>query len=234
MGSAELAPLIRKCGVKAEVAELPFGDFCFDGQGPDGRSVCIGVERKTLHDMLACIGDHRYAAHQLPGMRSLYDTSILIVEGSWRPHEDGFLMELFRGTSWGYCQQGRNKVMYQKLRRYLFSVSFSGVIVLYSRDPQQTAYDLCELFHWFSKPWHEHMSMLEMQNLVLPTLNGKPSLVREWAARLSGIGTKKSEAAEKLFKRPIDLALAPQKKWMEIEGIGLKTAIQIVREIQGG
>jgi ERCC4-type nuclease len=232
VGSAELVPLIRKVGVLSEVGDLPFGDFTFDGRGPAG-DLCIGVERKTLHDMLACIDDARYSAHQLPGMKSLYDVSYLIVEGSWRPQESGLLMELFRGTTWGYCKQGPSRIMYHKLRRYLFSVSLAGVNVIYTSSPFHTAYDLCELFHYYQKPWDQHTAMIEMQSICIPTLNGKPSLVRRWAHELAGIGTKQSEEISRVFKLPGDMAIATEAEWKEIDGIGPKKAKSIWREIWG-
>jgi ERCC4-type nuclease len=96
---------LAKLGVKAEKADLQFGDFAFEGNGPDG-TISIGVERKTLHDLLNCIDDARYAGHQRVGMKQMYTISYLLVEGHWRAHDpSGILMEGFNaGTTWGLLQ----------------------------------------------------------------------------------------------------------------------------------
>lgn len=233
-GSKELLPLIKRAGVQAELTSLSYGDFCFEGHGPEG-TLTVGVERKTLHDMMTCIDDARYSGHQRIGMKGMYDVSVLMVEGHWRPHEpQGFLMEGFNGgLSWGYFRARQQKAAYSKLYRYLLSVSLSGVIVSHSRDQWQTAYNVCEMFHYFSKPWDKHTSLMEMHRLVLPTLNRKPSLVRKWAADLDGIGTKLSEFAERQFKKPIQLATADESEWLRVPGVGVKTAQQIYKEIHG-
>src|SRR5512140_926633 len=133
IGSKELCPIIRRLGVPCELTQLEYGDAAMEGNGKGGK-VVIGIERKTLHDMLHCIDDARYASHQRPGMARMYDVSILLIEGTWRPHENGLLMELFRGTQWGECRYRSSRVMYSKLYRYLLSVALSGVIITYTRD----------------------------------------------------------------------------------------------------
>lgn len=231
-GSKELLPLILKNNVKAEIAELPFGDFCFDGNGPRG-TISVGVERKTLHDMLACVEDSRYAAHQRPGMAQMYDKQFLFIEGAWKPHEDGLLMEGFSGNSWGFCKFSSRKTMYYKLFRYLLSVSMSGVIVIQCRDMFHTAYNICEVYQYFQKRWEDHTSMLQTQTLNIPSLTGKPSLVRRWAAELTGIGTKHSMDADRIFKTPLALANSDESDWMRLPGVGAASAMRIVREIMG-
>lgn len=225
---------INRIGVKAEQADLQYGDAMFEGRGPLG-TIAVGIERKSLHDMLTCIDDARYSAHQRIGMKQMYTVSALMVEGHWKPHDpQGLLMEGFHGgASWGYCSHGRSRTMYAKLYRYLISVALSGVIVSYSRDVWHTAFNICEWYHYFEKPWTGHTSLQELQKIAIPTLNAKPNLVRKWAADIEGIGTKLSEDAAKLFKKPITLANADESEWLRIPGIGVKSAQQIVREIWG-
>lgn len=235
--SAELKPYISALGIPCEVSPLPFGDACFEGCGPEGR-IGVGIERKKLHDMLGCIDDARYTGHQRIGMKSMYQVSILLLEGLWIPHDrTGVLMEGFfdRGGKlcWCECKYRAGRVMYSKLRRYLYSVSLSGVQVCYTRNLLHSAYDIHEWYHYFQKPWHTHTSLLEMQKFHIPTLNAKPSLVRMWANDLGDVGIVKSEAAERLFRKPITLANADETDWMKIPGIGVKTAQSIVRQVWG-
>lgn len=232
-GSHELIPYITKHGVKSEKADLVYGDFAFEGNGPKGP-ILIGVERKTLHDMLMCIDTAHYSGKQLVGMKKMYGYSFLLLEGVWRPHDsEGWLMESVNDSQFFYCKQTSTRVLYSKLRRYLISVGLAGVQVIYSRDMRQTGYDLCELFHYFQKSWNKHTSLIEMHKLNIAQLSGKPSVTRRWAESLEGIGSTHGMDAERVFKRPIDLAQATEREWLRIPGIGPKTARKIVREIHG-
>lgn len=234
VGSQELETPLKRLGVPVEKTQLEFGDAAFEGNGPHG-TINIGIERKTLHDMLNCIDDHRYSEHQLPGMKRHYDVSVLLIEGHWRPHDpQGFLMEGFhQGVSWGYCRPRGRQIMYHKLYRYLVSVRLAGVIVDTTRDLFHTAYNIHEWFHYFQKPWTGHTSLLETQKVTIPTLRHKPKLVRLWAADLEGVGMKMSELAEKQFKTGLALATAGESEWLRIPGIGVKKAQSIVKEIMG-
>ncbi len=213
---------------------LEFADAAFEGNGPHGR-IMIGIERKTLHDMLACIDDARYSAHQKPGMAQMYAKSFLLVEGMWKPHDpEGWLMEGFQGgTSWGLCRYRSQRTLYSKLYRYLLSVSLSGVIITFSRDLVQTAWNICEIYQYFQKRWDNHTALIQTQTLNIPDFNRKPSLVRRWAAELEGIGVKYSMEAERMFKRPIALANSDEMDWLSLKGVGPKTALGIIREIRG-
>src|SRR5229473_7700773 len=103
IGSVELIPYIKRNHIQAEKIRLEYGDVCMEGNGPKGK-ISIGVERKRLHDILACIDDGRYNQQRV-GMREMYDVSFLLVEGIWKPHEDGTLYEGFNGGSiFGPCK----------------------------------------------------------------------------------------------------------------------------------
>lgn len=239
VGSWELKALIEKQGVHCESSFLESGDACFEGQGPHGLTG-VGIERKRLRDMLDCINDGRYNEQRVL-MSKRYSFSFLIVEGYWKPDiRSGILLRGLpqpNGTvvwtdQWG---QGMSRQMYYKLRRYLFSVALSGVFVLYTRDVAHTAYDICECFHYFQKPWQDHKSMLSLhqRTLTIPTLNRRASLTRRWAFELGGVGMQYSEDAERIFRTPRLLANSEEQDWMKVPGIGPKTAIEIVKEIGG-
>lgn len=229
----KLVEYINRIGVPCEKNSLEFGDAAFEGNGPRGR-IMIGVERKTLHDALHCIDDGRISGKQRIGMLQMYEKSFLMLEGAWKPHDpDGTLMEGFNGMSWGQCRYRSQRVMYSKLYRYLLSLSLSGVIVTYSRDLWHTAFNICEIYHYFQKPWDQHTSMLQTQQLAIPSLTGKPSVTRGWATWLTGVGVKLSIDAEKLFRKPRVLANANVEDWQKLHGIGRRTAEQIVKEIIG-
>lgn len=228
-----MVDIIKRLGVPAELNDLQYGDAAFEGRGPEG-TIAVGIERKALHDLLHCIDNAKLSGHQLIGMKHMYAVRVVLVEGHFKPHEQGWLMEGFNGgTSWGYCKPGGQRVLYSKLYRYLISLQLSGALVIFSRDIFTTCYNIVEWYHYFQKPWGAHTSLLEMQKVAVPSLNFKPSLVRRWANELPNIGLKISELAERHFKSPIKLAQADESEWLRIPGVGVKTAQQIVREIQG-
>lgn len=233
IGSVELIPYIQRVGAKVERSSLEYGDCCFEGNGPNGK-ICIGVERKKMGDLLNCIDDSRYSAHQLPGMASMYNKSILIVEGVWKPDTvTGYLMEFVTTLTWRPYRQRSQMTRYSKLFRYMLSIQLSGIVVIVSRDIEQTAYNIYEMFSYFQKPWDQHTSLLEMQKLNIPSLTGRPSLVQRWAAEIDGIGVKHSQDALKIFKTPYDLARSDETEWIKLPGIGAKLALSIIKQIHG-
>lgn len=228
---AELLDRLRSVGMQCDKGDLEYGDVAFEGHGPKGKSL-IGIERKRLHDMLNCIDSARFSAHQMVGLKNMYSFYFLLVEGMWKPHEPkGILMEGYGGDRWGALRYRSQEVLYSKLRRYLLSVQLSGVPVLYTRDTYQTAVDIKEVFHYFQKPWQKHTSLMALQQVALPTLAGKPTLLRRWAHELDGIGEVHSEAAENIFTSALDMALSSPEEWMQIHGIGRQTAESVVGQI---
>lgn len=234
--SSQLVTYLRAQGVVADKATLEYGDVCFEGRGPQG-SCLIGVERKTLHDMLTCIQDGRYNQQRI-GMSRTYAYSFLALEGYWRPKEDGFLMEGFQaGTSWGYCRPRGRNIAHAELYNYLVGVALSGVIITHSRDLQHTAINISNIFNYFQKKWNQHTSLLEIHKPKLPAMSLNiqqfPTLTRRWAADIDGVGSKYSIEAEELFKTPIRLATSDELDWVRIGNIGAATAKKIVKQIQG-
>lgn len=238
-GSEELRILIRRYGVECQGQKLPYADLAFEGQGPRGQ-VTMGIERKRIRDLLDCIQNSRYN-DQRRGMTRMYQQfNHLIVEGLWKPSEDGLLLQgienkdykTFWTPEWG---PGMRRVMYATFRRFLFSVMHSGVLVMFTRDVKHTAFETAELYRYYQKPWHKHESQLAFHDTYqqIPTLDREPSLVRKWAYALDGIGMHHSADAERLFKTPYELATSQETDWMRIEGVGAPTAVDIIKQIEG-
>jgi ERCC4-type nuclease len=231
VGSREMLPFIQRFSCPSQIAELQFGDACFEGNGPLGK-ISMGIERKALSDMLNCIDDSRYAAFQKPGMKAMYERSILVIEGVWKPDtSSGYLLECVAALSWRPYKYRMQMVRYSKLFRYLLTVQLTGVIVICTRNIEETSYIICEMYHYFQKKWDDHTSMLETQKLNIPELRGRPSLMRRWAAELSGVGVKLSMAAEKSFDSAYKLANADEVDWVRVPGISVKLAREIYEEI---
>ena len=147
------------------------------------------------------------------------------------PRTDGFMMESKDGIKWWLCRPHGMPVKYSKLRRYLISIRYSGMYVIFTRNLWHTAYDICEEYWYHQKG--DHTSLLEVPKLAIPQMNFRPSLTRMWANDINGIGVKLGMDAERLFKKPKILANADESEWMRIPGIGAKTALDIVGQING-
>lgn len=246
VGSKELRGPILSLGVSCESISLQFADAAFEGNGPSG-TMLVGIERKTLHDILDCIESARYNQQRL-GMGRTYQVSMLVIEGLWKPREDGILMEGFRDykaerglrlagkngevIAWTDLKQGGGKVMYSKLYRYLQSVSHGGVIVKFTRDLNHTAFNICEDFHYYQKRWKDHRSLMDIHIPQIPSLKLRPSLRRLWAFHCPGVGMVGSESAEKYFPTAHALAVADEGQWVRA-GIRVGDAQEIVRRIRG-
>jgi ERCC4-type nuclease len=217
---------------------MEYGDAMFEGNGPGGV-VLIGIERKTLGDMLQCVEDARYASHQLPGMKMLYSKSYLSLEGLWAPgttmeYSDKLMVGYRNGSSWGPFKQGNGRTpMYAKLFRYLLSVGLAGVTITQSLNLWHTAYNICEIFAYYQKPWKSHTSLQEVQKVSLPVMFGKPSLTMRWASDIEDVGVIMAAQAEAKFKTPFALATSEEMDWLTLEGMGVPRARRIIREIRG-
>ena len=249
VGSFELQSLIQRQGIRCDKVHLDSADACFEGMGPEGQ-VLIGVERKKVQEALDCIDTGRLGGFQLPKMRRIYRFSFVIIEGVWKPDpRQGFLLREFVKDGkvfWGDQGFG-GRVMYHKLRRYLFSLTMAGAHVILTRDIVHTAYDICELYHWFQKDWRKHTSMETLYTghawdvqpkqseelVMIPTIDRRPSLPRLWGAGIDGIGVKLSADVERVFKTGRQLANADEAEWMNVPGVGMKMAADIVGQITG-
>lgn len=228
----EIILTLNRLGVDSQQSDLLHGDAAFEGKGPDG-DILIGVERKTLHDLLNCICDGRLNEQRI-GMKHMYALSFLMVEGHWKPHDgNGALMEGFNGgVSWGYCKH-RAHMPYESVYNYLASMALAGMIVTYSRDLFHTCYNIRCLFRYFQKRWDDHLAGRELHKVAIPTMNARAPLVLKWATDLTDIGIKTGDLAARRFKNGYNLARADEEEWLTIPGVGVKTAQQIVREIHG-
>lgn len=229
--SMELVRYIRARGVMADRFRLDSGDLQFEGNSLQGR-ILVGIERKTLHDLLHCIDDGRLNQQRI-SMAKMYAVSILMVEGVYRESREGYLLQGFvhgDGYKFKLCDYRQRPVLYSKLR-YLMSIALTGMIVCRTSDILHTALEACEWYNYFQNP--DHTSMLAIQKPIIPAADGRPTLTRKWAHDIEGVGLKYSAEAQKIFKTPYDLARSDESDWLRIDGIGVPTAQDIVRQIHG-
>lgn len=171
-GSAQLIPLLQRCGVPVQAGRLAFGDVKFLGSGPDGIPVTVGVEVKSLSDLLHGMTDGRFAGHQLPGMTACYDQPWLLVEGQWRMERGtGLLQYLTRSYQWRPATVGSRKFMYRDLTSWLFTVQTkTGIRLATVPDWDHATAWLATLYAWWTRAgrvggeevtgWETHRSHL--------------------------------------------------------------------------
>lgn len=234
VGSKQLLPLLKKLHVPAVSARLEYGDAAMDGNGPEGE-VRVGVERKTIYDLLSSIGSGRLSAHQLPGLVKEYDYRWIVVEGVWRPGKDN-VVEVWRG-GW---RKAPGWISYAEVDRYLVTLEVrGGVKVRRTTNLYETAIFIRGLRMWWSKPWEAHRAHLAVQKGVDSRLLGttlerdilaartpkdweriRRKVVRRMAAALPGLGWEKSEAVMKRFGDTGEMVDAGREQWEEVKGIG--------------
>ena len=235
VGSRELLPLMPK-GLAAEV-ELEFGDAMLVGNGPDG-GVTVGIERKTVPDLLNSLESGRLVGHQLPGLVAAYNIVYLLIEGMYRPDVQGGLSRLVvRDGGWAQWQSaspsGKGWMYRDFVQRLLTLEARGGMRLHNTTDIHDTVAWLVALHRWWERPWDEHRShecIYEPQ-----AVSYKPvSTLRRVANALPGVGLDKSVAVERHFKSIRQLACADEREWQKVPGIGKKLSSNLVKELTGG
>lgn len=226
-GSANLIGHLRHWGVKCQLDTLEYGDACFVGNGKDGP-ISVGVEVKAVHDALNCMGDGRFAGHQLPGLVNSYDRIWLVVEGWYRP-DFGSGILLADSTRRKELALGSRRFMYRDLDNWLTSMEvMANIRVRRVGDRVETARFVADLYGWWSKGWTDHKSHLALHEDRSDFAQfAKPPLVRVVASQLPGVGFKKSADVAKRFPTVHALVHATEAEWAEIEGIGKTMAARI-------
>lgn len=221
--------------VERQLTILESGDALFEGEGFYGRCL-IGIERKRIHpgpkpsDLIQSIrGGH--LTEQLRTMHGAYSFNYLIVEGNYRPGRDGILEVLDR-KGWADLCWAKRPVYYSEVDNYLTSVELSfGVRVRRTCGVQETWRSIANLYQRFQVPWDRHRAHRQIHEPYVDL--EPPSLLRKVARQLPGIGDLKSDLVERHFPSVKAMVLADEKEWMTIDGVGRKTASEIVRGVNG-
>lgn len=236
-GSESLIAPLTERGLQVMPSVLEYGDFAWVGQGPGGRPVTVGVELKTVQDVLACITSGRFAGHQLPGLQQAYEVVYLLVEGDYRVgHERQLLLRQY-----GKLQEipwGARQWKYDSLDSWLTTLEIkAGVRVRRSIDSRETAQIIHDLYAWWT------MSEFESHRSHLVTYLGNDMTDRVWTleastcarglmAMVKGLGEKRARAvAAKYGSMRVVAGTGAAAIAAEVEGIGPKLAESIVKAL---
>jgi ERCC4-type nuclease len=229
-GSVELAKHIP---ADKEILRLEFADFAWTGNGPAGP-VVIGVERKTIRDLVNCMVDGRFVGHQLPGLLRAYDVVYLVVEGMWRRNPATGMLESKAGKEWRLLMgsKGARPLSFLHTLTHL-----AGVRTWRTSHQRETGWWVAECHDWWQKPWDRHKSLQHFHVSQGPRVVGgevlmedAPSLVARIAKEFSGVGWDRARAIGEAFGSLREFMAADEVVLAVIPGIGKKTAHNIVKE----
>ena len=237
IGSAELAKYLVTLKVPVEVGDLTFGDFCFLGQGPEGLPIPVGIERKALADWVTSFYTGRFFGHQLKGMLLCYQVIYVVVEGLWREdHQTGRVLvygwdKAKKKKGWIDLEVGGKVVMARELAHQVMTAeNKGGVIFKWTGSKVETGKAIDRIYHWWcDKEFDAHRSHLVLKPaLADKALLIKPSLCRQVAACLPGVGWVRSGAVALHFKTVHAMVQASEAEWQTVDGIGKTMAQRIV------
>jgi ERCC4-type nuclease len=218
---------VRSLGEKCR---LDSGDVCITGNGPQGP-LLVGVEVKSIWDLISSINTGRLQATQLPALLATYDVAWLLYFGSYRPGRDGRL-EVRRGKMWREFRLGTRPVPYGYVESFLLDCSAIGVRVRYAYDAREACAWLGVLHRWWSKPWSQHKGMRTLDNSrelsLMPNMDGPTHLRAKVAAQLPGVGFERALAAAEHFSSVCEMVCADAAEWARVPGIGKVVAKAVV------
>jgi ERCC4-type nuclease len=227
-GSKDLADLLDD----ALLVRLDFGDAMFQGNNSSGV-VDIGVERKTISDLINSISTGRLSGHQLPGLIKCYHRVYLIVEGEWRGNRISGNIEVPRRGGWVELNHGKRIFKWQDIWGYLTTLGvMTGVVVRESHNLSSTARIITQLHTWWTKPWKAHRGHLTIYNpspphAILTPLTDKEKQIMSTAATFPGIKWERALGLLDKFSSMEAMFRASEEEWREVPGIGKVVARRV-------
>lgn len=225
-GSVDLVkyPPLKRSGV---LTRLRAGDVMIIGNGPGHKPVLVGVEVKTVADLVSSIDSGRLQGKQLPEMLQDYDDSWLLTYGDYRCSNHGDLQVRVRGKWVEHVYGGKDgaALPYVYLEAFLHTVAQVGVrhrhIYGVTRDVSLWVGGLAR---WWAKPWAKHGGMKTLDAPgrpgLMPDVDRDTHLRARVAACLPGLGYKRAVDVARHFGSVRQMMLADGKQWTEVPGVG--------------
>lgn len=247
-GSGDLVRPLQALGIPArypdpragEGCELEFGDVQLVGRGANDRPVLVGVEVKTLSDVLQCIVDRRFSGHQLPGLLASYEERWLLIEGVMLCDKT---RELYIARVDHRppirAAKGEKPWQYEAVQSWRRSVERAGCKTDNVPDRRSVVAWIASLYHWWQKAPEDHQAMFGVRLKDL-SCAGDPIAdyiaeaspkMRVAASVISGVGSIKAAAAAAHFRSIRKMANAEVEAWREVPGFGKRLADAMVEEI---
>lgn len=164
VGSRELAPLLnQRHGLRTSLVQLESADVAFTCGHSEPSPYCpgdygcrIGIERKTLSDLVGSLLRNRLGGRQLPLMLATYTFSWVLIEGDYRCGRDDVIETQVRPGIW---RPARSTLAYSQLERWLMRYDILGNGKLrrwLTRDMVGSAAWIAATYGWWRKEWKKH------------------------------------------------------------------------------
>ena len=224
-GSAQLAVSLERAGLPVfrdavgKLADLEFGDVTFNGRGLNGVALTIGIEHKTVADLVSSLRTERLQGHQLPGMRAAnpgekprFDFCWLIVEGKFVYDARGMLQR--RSGARAFRPLGMT--VDELMKRVLILHLRGGLNPVFCAERRDTVRWVAACYRALTdKDLDKHLSHL---GIYTPPALVKMSPFRETMRTLPGVGAQVSLAAERAFGGSIRRAInASVDTWADLQ-----------------
>ena len=234
----EYTPLDRL----GELTRLDSADAQFVGNGPDDTPALVGVEVKSISDLLSSADTGRLQATQLHRMRECYDQPWVCFYGAYRCGMNGEL-RIAHGKLWRQHYVGKRAVPYGYIEGLLVEMQVQGVRVKHCEDVAEVAQWIGVLYRWWQKRWTEHKAMRTFDNsrdiALAPGMDDGVHYRARLASRLlptrggrGGVGFERAVAAAQHFGSVAAMVAATEQEWAKVPGIGKVLARAIVRAVQ--
>lgn len=240
VGSKELAPLLQKRhGLKTSLITLNSADVAFRCGHAEPSPYCagdfgcvIGVERKTLSDLIGSLLKNRLGGKQIPDMLREYTKSVVVIEGEWRAGDEGQIEQVVwrqrkeNGIELLKWAAVRGPLTYHQLQAWLtrYMVQGNGKLSMAKTGGMiDTAAWVSSTYGWWRKEWKKHSvgvadKMPVPEKALLRRLNEKEKMI----ASVPGIGIKGMNTIARRFPAYIDMVLASPRQLQEA---GLRKAV---------
>lgn len=224
-GSKDL--ILKPClkGI-AELARLNFGDVLIAGNGPKG-SVAVGIEVKSIWDLVSSAANGRLMDTQITGMLGDYSHCWLLVYGSWRAGRKDGLLHIQRGKDrWEMFKLGKACLPYSFVEHLFTEITMMGVHVATVPSEYDAAEWVAAMASWWNKRWTDHKASRTFDHssaearLRPVMLDPRVRSRAEIASKLPGVGFERAIAAAKHFKSVREMMNAPSSEWLKVPGIG--------------
>lgn len=216
------------------LSRLEFGDVSIVGNGPNDRILAIGVEVKSVGDLIQSEETGRLR-DQLEGLVHNYDVRWLLTYGAYRAGFNNRL-EVLRGGRWRTHRIGSRDVPYGYLEGVLLTANVAGVSHKHVTDEEQAAAWLACLERWWSKSWDKHRSFRKFNEAgsqgIIPDVSPNLHQRMRVAKELPGVGWERALAAAVSFPSVESMIIADEHEWEDVPGIGKVLAKAIVRAIR--
>lgn len=165
--------------IPAMLFRLKSGDFSFSGNGSNSKDLTIGIELKSLYDLISSRTCGRLQGTQIRLMNATYDRRYLVYYGLYRVSKPDAQNEQYielpfydrksKRNEWRPHFIGKQKVRHAYFEGIIAGLEEKGIVVkhfasgLQGFDKQATmtqiAYWIAERYRWYQREYESHTSM---------------------------------------------------------------------------